>query len=74
MRVKMSDDTAELTRLAGLEHERFMNACREVLNGNPYDGQWLETLRAAMQKADDAVKASWLDVDGKATPSNRDRA
>ena len=63
MRLKMSDTTTELTRLAGLEHERFMNACREVLNGNPYDGDWLEQLRVAMEKADDAMKASWVPVD-----------
>lgn len=64
MRLKMSDTTAELTRVAGLEHERFMNACREVLNGNPYDGDWLEQLRLAMEKADADMKASWTPVDG----------
>lgn len=64
MRLKMSDTTTELTRIAGLEHERFMNACREVLNGNPYDGDWLEQLRVAMEKADAAMKASWVPVDG----------
>lgn len=63
MRVKMSDATEELTRIAGLEHERYLSACREVLNGNPYDGKWLEQLRAAMQKSDDEVQASWVAVD-----------
>lgn len=51
MRVKMTDTTAELTRIAGLEHERYMKACQELLNGNPYDGDWLEQLHAATEKA-----------------------
>lgn len=63
MRVKMTDTTAELTRIAGLEHERYMKACQELLNGNPYDGDWLEQLHAATEKADTAMKASWADVD-----------
>ena len=63
MRIKMSDTTAELTRLAGLEHDRFMNACREVLNGNPYDADWIDQLQAAMRKADEAMRASWVDPD-----------
>ena len=64
MRVKTSDTTAELTRLAKLEHERYLKACGEVLNGNPYDGDWLESLRAGVEKADAAMRASWVAVDG----------
>ena len=64
MRVKMSETTAELTRLSKLEHERFVKACEEVLNGNPYDGDWLEELRAGVEKADADLKASWVAVDG----------
>lgn len=62
MRVKMSETSAELTRVAGLEHERYIKACNELLNGNPYDGDWLSQLHTAMTKADEAMKASWVAV------------
>ncbi len=62
-RVRSGDASAALTDKAEHAQERYLTACREVLLGNPYDADWLEALRVAMDTAHEEMKASWTVVD-----------
>ena len=62
-RIRSSETSADLTEKAEHAQQRFIEACREVLPGNPYDADWLDALRVAMEKAHADLRASWVAVD-----------
>ena len=63
-RIRLSDASADLTEKAQHAQDRYINACREVLLGNPYEGDWLDALQVAMDNAHADMRASWVTVDG----------
>ncbi len=60
MKIRLSEQSAELIRQADLAQTRYIRACRKMRLGVVYDAEPLEKLSLELEEALAAMKASWV--------------